>query len=258
MRFHYLPKITTFILAIFFGAAIFAPAPYSMIAPSRAQATFPDLVSLRAPATAYQAKGDFYLLSISITDPGAYIPGIAYIGGWIKGDALVIPRSVIFPSNKSPQEIFKTNKAEMASSQKNATSAANNYLQKFFPTDYSNFNSRDVTFDIRKTGGPSGGLVLALSIIELATKADLLRGRKIAATGTINPAGYVGAIGGVQEKLISVARAGIPLVLVPSDNCLDISNVPAGITVVPVSTLEEAVAVISGEKRARVCTNLRA
>ena len=258
MRFHQLPKLASAILVIFFAAAIFSPAPYSMITPAKVQETFPTLVSIKKPSPSYKSSGNFYLLAIGITDPGAYIPGITYMWGWIKGDSVVIPKSVIFPSNKSPQEIFNTNKAEMASSQKNATSAALAYLKKNYPEDAAQLRSGDISFDIKRTGGPSGGLVLALSIIELATKEDLLGGRKIATTGTINPGGFVGPIGGINEKLISVARAGIPTVLVPSDNCLDIASVPRGVTVIPVSTLEEALAVISGKKEARVCTNLRA
>ena len=258
MRFHHLPKLTTLILAIFFGVAFFSSAPYSMISPAQAQATYPHLVSIKKPSISYASKGNFYLLAISITDPAIYTPGLAYLWGWIKGDWVVIPKSVIFPANKTPQEIYKSNKAEMVSSQKSAISAALNFLAKKYPKDYKNLKAEDITFDIKRTGGPSGGLVLALSIIELATEKDLLRGRQIATTGTINPAGFVGAIGGVNEKLISVARQGIPTVLIPSDNCLDISSVPDGVTVIPVSTLEEAVEVITGEKVARVCTNLRA
>lgn len=100
----------------------------------------------------------------------------------------------------------------------------------------------DVKFNIEGVGGPSAGLIFALGIVEKLTEEDLLRGRKIAGTGTITASGKVGAIGGIEEKMIGAARSGATIFLAPRDNCLDIRHVPKGLKVIPVSTLSEAVA----------------
>ena len=101
-----------------------------------------------------------------------------------------------------------------------------------------------VKFNINKTGGPSGGLVFALGIIEKLTAEDLLKGRKIAGTGTIDSEGNVGPIGGITEKMIGASQAGATIFLAPAKNCVDIKQVPKNLLVIPVSTLNEAVTVL--------------
>ncbi|MSX44664.1 MAG: PDZ domain-containing protein, partial [Actinobacteria bacterium] len=64
-----------------------------------------------------------------------------------------------------------------------------------------------IKFNLERTGGPSGGLIFSLGIIEKLTPEDLIHGRKIAGTGTIDAAGNVGPIGGINEKLIGAAKA---------------------------------------------------
>jgi len=260
MRFHHLPRLTSLILILFFGIAFIAPAPYTLLAPSSAQPVFPSLVSYTDQASTYKPRGNLYLLSISVSDPDAPIPGLAYIGGWIRGDVSVIPQSILFPRQTNFKKVQAENRKEMRESQSTAALVALDYVEKKFPKNFINSKPRyeNIKFDIRRTGGPSAGLVFALSLVDLLSKEDLLQARKIAATGTISKGGYVGIVGGVQEKIVSVARAGVKIVLIPSDNCRDISSVPQGIRVIPVSTLDEAVAVLLGEKEARSCTNLGA
>jgi PDZ domain-containing protein len=90
-------------------------------------------------------------------------------------------------------------------------------------------------------GGPSGGLMFALGIIDKVGKQDLTQGRKIAGTGTIDPTGAVGAIGGIQLKMIAARRAGASVFLAPTTNCADVrGNVPDGLQVISVSSLHEA------------------
>jgi len=97
---------------------------------------------------------------------------------------------------------------------------------------------------LKNTGGPSGGLVFALGIVEKLTPEDLLKGRVVAGTGTINKTGRVGGIGGIDEKLIAARRAGATIFLPPTENFEDITNIPTGITVYSVTTLAEAVLVL--------------
>lgn len=68
-------------------------------------------------------------------------------------------------------------------------------------------------------GGPSAGLMFALSIYDTLTPGALTGGRVIAGTGSISSDGAVGAIGGIREKIIAAERAGAELFFVPPDNC---------------------------------------
>lgn len=102
----------------------------------------------------------------------------------------------------------------------------------------------DIDFNIRGVGGPSAGLIFAVGVIEKMTPEDLLRGRSIAGTGTINAKGGVGGIGGIEEKMIGAARKGATIFLAPRANCPDIKHVPKGLKVIPVSTLQEALAAL--------------
>ena len=43
-------------------------------------------------------------------------------------------------------------------------------------------------------------MIFTLAIIEMLTKENLLQGRSIAGTGTIEKDGSVGAIGGIEEE----------------------------------------------------------
>jgi PDZ domain-containing protein len=64
-------------------------------------------------------------------------------------------------------------------------------------------------------GGPSAGLAFTLGIIDTLTGGQLTGGHVVAATGTIDPDGSVGDVGGVAQKTVAVQRAGATLFLVP-------------------------------------------
>ena len=91
-------------------------------------------------------------------------------------------------------------------------------------------------------GGPSAGMMFALGIIDKVGKTDLTDGRFIAGTGTIDSAGKVGPIGGIQLKMLAARKAGATVFLAPSGNCQDVKGaIPGGLEVVKVSTLHQAV-----------------
>ena len=70
-------------------------------------------------------------------------------------------------------------------------------------------------------GGPSAGLMFALSIYDTLTPGSLTSGGTVAGTGTIDGAGHVGEIGGIQQKIAGAREAGAQLFLVPPANCPD-------------------------------------
>jgi len=105
-------------------------------------------------------------------------------------------------------------------------------------------------FDVHITideniGGPSAGLMFALSIYDTLTPGSLTGGRRIAGTGTIDPEGQVGPIGGIQQKIAAARSAKAELFLVPELNCDEVDGAPRGnVRLAMVRTASDARSVI--------------
>jgi PDZ domain-containing protein len=110
----------------------------------------------------------------------------------------------------------------------------------------------DVKIKLEETGGPSGGLIFAIGVVDKLTAEDLIRSRNIAGTGTITTTGNVGPIGRIAEKIISAQDFGVDIFFTPIENCKDISNIEEfgqdkgekAMKIVPVATLAQAIAVL--------------
>jgi len=90
-------------------------------------------------------------------------------------------------------------------------------------------------------GGPSAGLAFTLGIIDRLAGGDLTGGRVVAATGTIDPTGAVGEIGGLPQKTVAVERARASVFLVPAAQVAQTRPFLAGgLRVIGVSTLQQA------------------
>lgn len=104
-----------------------------------------------------------------------------------------------------------------------------------------------VDFNLDDVGGPSAGLIFSLGIVDKLTPGDLVDGRKVAGTGTMDFDGRVGPIGGIAQKLAAAQDDGVTLFLAPKDNCDEvISAAPAGLDVAAVESLAEARQVLAG------------
>lgn len=100
----------------------------------------------------------------------------------------------------------------------------------------------DVELSVADVGGPSAGMMVALSIIDSLTPGAMTGGKDIAGTGTITIDGTVGPIGGIAQKLHGAAEAGSSAFLAPEGNCDEVvGNTPEGLSVYAVGTLTEAV-----------------
>jgi PDZ domain-containing protein len=94
--------------------------------------------------------------------------------------------------------------------------------------------------------------MFALSIVEKLGAEDLTRGRDIAGTGTVDLEGRVGAIGGIHQKLIAARRNGARVFLLPRDNLAEARRgAPRGLELVPVGTVDEALAYLRGNHPAQ-------
>lgn len=94
-------------------------------------------------------------------------------------------------------------------------------------------------------GGSSGGLVLALGIYSEITGIDLLKGRNVAGTGTIDALGNVGEIDGVKYKIAGAVKNKMDVILVSPYNYEEAKRVIKEnnykIELVKVSTFKEAI-----------------
>lgn len=102
-----------------------------------------------------------------------------------------------------------------------------------------------VTIHLQDVGGPSAGLMFALGIIDKLQPGPLNGGRFIAGTGTIDPEGAVGPIGGIAQKLVASRHKGATVFLTPAANCAEaLANAPKGLQLVKVASLSEALAAL--------------
>lgn len=92
--------------------------------------------------------------------------------------------------------------------------------------------------------GPSAGLVFALGIYDTISEGLLIGERTVAGTGTITPAGQVGTIGGIREKIKGAERDGASVFLVPEGNCADIGQLSTSMSLVKVRTLRDAISAL--------------
>lgn len=98
-----------------------------------------------------------------------------------------------------------------------------------------------VTIHLEDVGGPSAGTIFALGIIDHLTGGNSTGGAIIAGTGAIGYNGEVQPIGGIKQKMYGATRDGAQWFLAPRSNCDEVvGNVPDGLNVWPVSTLDEA------------------
>jgi Lon-like protease len=116
----------------------------------------------------------------------------------------------------------------------------------------------DVVIDAGVIGGPSAGLMFALSIVDLLDPEDLTGGTVVAGTGILAGDGTVGAVGGVRQKVVGAATPGgdrrpASVFLVPADNLEQVEDVALSrdLLVVPVATLDDALEAVADVREGR-------
>ena len=97
-----------------------------------------------------------------------------------------------------------------------------------------------VRIDTANIGGPSAGLAMTLTLIDLLSRHSITGGHDVAATGTIAVGGAVGPVGGVAEKAVAVERAGARDFIVPRSEVDAARTGAPGLRVFGVTTLAQA------------------
>jgi PDZ domain-containing protein len=225
------------------ATAVFAPLPFSVAQPGMTANVLGENkgepVITISGAEARKTSGQLRMTTIEATGPDARVGLGEVIDSWFRTDQAVMPRDAVYPSGDTTEEIQEYNEAEMKESQDTATEAALAYLGE-------DSGDIEVTLRLADVGGPSAGLLFSLGIVDKldgdGSGGDLTGGRVIAGTGTIDPDGRVGAVGGVTLKTQAAHRDGATVFLVPKAECADAkAELPKGLRLIPVTTLKGAV-----------------
>lgn len=98
-----------------------------------------------------------------------------------------------------------------------------------------------VTVDLStSSAGNEAGLAVALAVYEQLAGTGVVGDHRIAAVGIVQPSGEVGQVNNIRQYLASASRGGAEMVLVPAGNCGDVAELSPRISVVKVSTVQEA------------------
>ncbi len=155
------------------------------------------------------------------------VPGVATGLAWtpVGGDILFVESAIVPGSGK----LILT--GQLGDVMKESAQAALSLL-KSHAADYDIDPARFVNSDIHvhvpagaiPKDGPSAGVAMFTSL------ASLMRGEPVrpdvAMTGEISLRGLVLPVGGIKEKTIAAARAGIKRVILPSRNRRDLEDIP--------------------------------
>lgn len=108
-----------------------------------------------------------------------------------------------------------------------------------------------IEIDTQDIGGPSGGLVFALTIVDVLTEGDLTKGHVVAATGTIDLGGEVGEIGGIEQKVRAAEHSGAGVFIVPAGEAPEARKVARRVQIIGVRTLDDALQALASLPVAR-------
>jgi len=97
--------------------------------------------------------------------------------------------------------------------------------------------------------GPSAGVTMATSLTSVLTNTPVYW--DVAMTGEITLHGRILPIGGLKEKLLAAAHAGIKTVLIPYENKKDLSEIPKNVKnklkIIPVKKMDEILPIALAE-----------
>jgi len=179
----------------------------------------------------------FYMVSVLAEDASMFECIFAALDGKIG----LWSKSQVF-GEMQPEEYMEKSLQAMAESQRIATYVA--LMAKGIDVPEKESLPIQVVSYTNNVAGPSAGLAFALEIANRIGD-DMIRGRRIACTGVLTIDGKVSAVGGIAQKTIACEEEGIEIFLVPKDNYDEAVRFSHSLKVVGVSSLEEAIEVLT-------------
>lgn len=163
----------------------------------------------------------------------------------------------IFVSTSALTPEFSVNLADIAAKGAGPAWQAATGMASAFATAFAGADPAAVDLDFTVTGpidGPSAGGILTVGLIAAFQGRSLTPG--VTMTGTITANGSIGPVGGVLTKIESAAREGFTTVVLPAalspddwepgNQYTELAD-SLGVTLVPVNTIGEAYAAMTGD-----------
>lgn len=175
----------------------------------------------------YLGKPLFHSDRIYEITPVGICAGLAWTS---MGGATLYVESIKIPGEKTEMKLTGQAGQVMKESSEIAWSYLHGAVHKYAP-GHTFFEKSQVHIHIPEGAtpkdGPSAGITMVTSLL------SLLRGEPVAQdlcmTGELTLTGRVLPIGGVKEKIVAAKRAGLKIVIFPSDNLRDIEELSADI-----------------------------
>jgi len=98
-------------------------------------------------------------------------------------------------------------------------------------------------------GGPSHGAMLTLTIIDQLSPEGVTHGWRAAGTGTIEPDGSIGPVGGVMQKAYAVHRTDAEVFFVPASEADEARRGAPAMRIVPVNTIDDILNWLNANKK---------
>lgn len=232
------------VLALF-AVAAFVPLPFTLESPGRTADTLGTYDGARVLTITgtplRETSGQLRVVTVDATPPQQRNSLWDALAAWADPERAVVPTEEVFPQS-DPAKANQVTLQQMTQSQDSATLAALNYL-------HLSPDQVRVQVDLGDIGGPSGGQMLALGIIDQISGdgrgGELTGGRNVAGTGTIDADGRVGQVGGIPLKTQAAKQDGATVFLLPRSECAQGKvNTPDGLQLIPVDTLSDSVAAL--------------
>ncbi len=177
-----------------------------------------------------------------IITPGDYINSV---NGFAVANADALRSHVMSWDQKSPLKVGITHKGVSKIVEVTPRKVKGDFYIGVY-VDYKYEFPFKIDVDLGDVGGPSAGTMFAIGMIDRLTPGALLAKNHVAGTGTIDPSGQVGPIGGIVQKMYAARNAGAKVFLAPSDNCTEtVGKVPSGLKVYRIKTLKRAVELLT-------------
>lgn len=220
---------------------------------------------IRAESTALMEISQQDAIAAALTQLGYTVPRSLYVASVLEGtpsSKILVAGDILVSAGGKQIQVFEELREQIQATQGSAIEIVvqRDGLEKKFSIvpeyrddlwvigamiSYTYTFPVNIELQLGDVGGPSGGLMFTLGILDSLTEGSLAGDKHISGTGTISSTGEVGPIGGVELKMISARKSGADVFLVPSGNCQEaIGHVPEGLSVVSVRDLAQALAVI--------------
>lgn len=156
--------------------------------------------------------------------------GVATAIAWTENGGEIMPVEVLILDGKGNLQLT----GQIGEVMQESAQAALSYLKskaKLLNLEDDYFEGVDIHIHIPEGAipkdGPSAGITMATALTSAITQIPVHH--EIGMTGEITLRGRILPVGGIREKVLAAARAGIKKVLLPSKNEKDLIDVPAAI-----------------------------